>query len=350
MSEGMKSFPAVLSEMPLQNGTKSRSRSRVYLIVNFGGPRDLSEVEEFLIALLTDQEVIQSALPGLIHRLFFSWVAKRRAKRVSHDYAAIGGKSPIFEDTEALAAQLRETLQAPVMTFHRYIPKTHLDFLKQMNALENVDEIWVFPLFPQFSYTTTGSIALWFQDHLPKKVINKMHWIKSYPDDPLYLKAFAHVIAECLNVNDYLEEDTVLLFSAHGLPQRYINNGDVYERECKLTAQKLSAHFPKALSHLCYQSQFGKELWLKPSTIETCNASEQWAGKYKNAVVIPLSFTSDHIETLHEVEKEYLPVLREKGLRAVRCPALNLRSDWVEAIASMLRQEHSLGNGMLVRH
>ncbi|MES2121885.1 MAG: ferrochelatase, partial [Chlamydiota bacterium] len=59
---------------------------------------------------------------------------------------------------------------------------------------------------------------------------------------------------------------------------------------------------------------------------------------------------SDHIETLHEVEKEYLPVLREKGLRAVRCPALNLRSEWVGAIASMLRQEHSLGNAMLVRH
>ncbi|MES2121884.1 MAG: ferrochelatase, partial [Chlamydiota bacterium] len=255
--------------------------NRVYLIVNFGGPRDLGEVEEFLIALLTDQEVIQSSLPGFIHRLFFSWVAKRRSKRVLHDYAAIGGKSPIFEDTEALAQQLRETLKAPVITFHRYIPKTHLPFLAQMNALEHCDEIRVFPLFPQFSYTTTGSIARWFKDHLPKTVTNKMHWIKSYPDDPLYLKAFATVIAECLDANSFLEEETVLLFSAHGLPQRYINNGDVYERECKLTAQKLSAHFPRAVSELCYQSQFGKELWLKPSTIETCNASGQWTGKYK---------------------------------------------------------------------
>lgn len=335
--------------MPMQTSAKTVSKQIAYLIVNFGGPRDLGEVEEFLIALLTDQEVIQSSLPPFLHQLIFRRVAKKRAKRVVHDYASIGGRSPIFEDTEALAQSLREVLDGQVLTFHRYLPKTHPGFLEQMEQLAGCDAIRVFPLFPQFSYTTTGSAALWFQKHLSQKVINRMHWIKSYPDDPHYLNAFKGTIADCIAEHGFKEEETILLFSAHGLPQRYVCNGDVYERECRLSAKKLGEQFPKALSYLCYQSQFGKELWLKPSTIDTCNESDQWKGHYRNVIAIPLSFTSDHIETLHEVEREYLPVLREKGFNAVRCPALNLRQDWIDAVAQMLTHEHGLGNAMLVR-
>lgn len=183
-----------------------------YLIVNFGGPRDLNEVEEFLVTLLTDQEVIQTPFPPFLHRLLFTRVAKKRTKTITGDYAKIGGKSPIFEDTEAVAAQLRERLNGPVLTFHRYLPKTHAEFLQNMRAIAHHEKIRIFPLFPQFSYATTGSIALWFSKHLPRDLLNKMDWIKSYPAHTAYLRAFAEIIQEELENKKWKEEETILLF------------------------------------------------------------------------------------------------------------------------------------------
>lgn len=325
------------------------SKREGYIIVNFGGPRDLQEVEEFLIALLTDQDVIQTSLPSFLHRLLFSRVAKKRAKTVVHDYAAIGGKSPIYGDTESIAKKVGELLGSEVVTFHRYLPKTHSEFIEKVEAMTDCDVIRVFPLFPQFSYTTTGSIARWFSKNLSRGVLNRLHWIKSYPADPLYLNAFAAVIAAQLEKCRFLEDEVILLFSAHGLPQRYVQQGDVYERECRLTFRSLAERFPKALSQLSYQSQFGKELWLKPATDALCAEAEQWSAGRKKALIIPLSFTSDHIETLFEVEEQYLPVLQKKGIEAVRCPALNLNEDWIEAISQFIRQEQSVSNQMLVR-
>lgn len=324
-------------------------RKTAYLLVNFGGPRDLNEIEEFLIALLTDQEVIRTSLPAFFHRLLFTRVAKKRVQKVTPDYALIGGKSPIFEDTEVIAKSVGKLLHSPVLTFHRYLPKTHAAFLDQMKNLKEVDEVRVIPLFPQFSYATTGSIALWFAEHFPADVVNKMNWAKSYASHPAYIRAFELCLREFLTEKGLKEEECVLLFSAHGLPQSFISTGDIYERECRLTFDLLKARFPQALSRLSYQSQFGKEEWIRPYTNETCAEIDVWCAGRKHAVVIPLSFTSDHIETLFEIEELYLPVIRKQGLQAYRCPALNRRADWLDAIAQMFSEREGLANQMLIR-
>ncbi len=322
---------------------------RVNLIVNFGGPRDLTEIREFLTALLTDQDVIRTSFPPFIHRWIFQRVAKKRAEKIKVDYEMIGGGSPIYKDTETLAATLRQQIAGPIITFHRYLPKTHAAFVKEIEQYVDAEEIRVFPMFPQFSYATTGSIARWFSEHLSKEIVNKMRWIKSYPADLGYVTSFQACIRNFLNENALEEEKTILLFSAHGLPQKFITTGDVYQKECEQSFENIAKAFPKALCKLTYQSKFGRGEWIRPYTNESCEEIGDWGNGYSTVVFIPLSFTSDHIETLFEVEKLYLPICRDKGLIALRAPALNQSPDWIEAIRSILEEGDCVENRELVR-
>lgn len=321
----------------------------VYLIANFGGPRNLNEIKEFLVALLNDQEVIRTSFPAFIHKWFFTRVAKKRAKRVEHDYKMIGGRSPIYEDTEAIAKKVALCLDAPVFTFHRYLPAIHPFFIEAMSKIPQDREIRIFPMFGQFSYATTGSIALWFCRNLPGKVVQNMRWIKSYPAHAAYLSALEECIRDFLYSSGLNEKRTILLFSAHGVPKRFITTGDIYEKECEITFRALTERFPQALSRICYQSQFGNEEWIRPYTDEVCRDIASWGKGYENAVIVPLSFTSDHIETLFEIEKLYLPVIQQQGFNAFRCPALNQREKWIKAIASMMQDSEDVPNHLLLR-
>ncbi len=275
-----------------------------YLLANFGGPRDLGEVELFLKELLTDQEVIRTPYPPFVHRLLFSWVAKRRAKKVGPDYALIGGKSPIFEDTEAIAKSVSELLGQEVIVFHRYLKRTHEDFIRKMEGLGDVDQIRVFPMFPQFSYATTGSIALWFKKNLPAEVHNRIVWVKSYPDHPPYIAAMQKCLRDYLAEQGLKEEETLVLCSAHGLPQDFIATGDPYAKECLLSFELLKEGFQGARFLLSFQSQYGKKEWIRPYTGQVCEKIADWAQGCKNVVVVPLSFTSDHMKKRYYRSKE----------------------------------------------
>ncbi len=319
------------------------------LLVNFGGPRSIDEIRPFLTELLTDTDVIRTSLPSFLHRLLFKRIAKKRSKKVAHDYELIGGKSPIFEDTEAIAERLRSKLRCPVLTFHRYLPGTHAQFVSDMKLFADCESVRVFPMFPQFSYTTTGSIARWFAEHLCKKTVEKFRWIKSYPEDPGFIEPFQAVLQKTLEENQFSEEETFLLFSAHGLPKSYISTGDPYQGECESSFKKMVERFPRAAHRLCYQSLFGKEEWIRPYTAEFCEELGAQVKSYRNVVVVPLSFTSDHIETLFEIEQQYLPILKAHGFNAVRCPAMNRKEEWIDGIAKIISSSDWVSNGKLVR-
>lgn len=312
------------------------------LLVNFGGPRNLDEVESFLRTLLCDRDVIRTWFPTFFHNWFFSRIARKRARKVSEDYEGIGGRSPIYFDTEALAAVLSERLQTKVYTFHRYLPATHKESLE---SLKTFDQIKVVPLFPQFCYATTGSIARFLSPYLP----HQLHWIKSYAEHPAFIRAYQRRISDFLAEKNLREEDTVLLFSAHGVPKIFVEEGDPYESECMLSYEKVMEGFPKALGKLSYQSKFGRGEWIRPYTDETCEQILTWHQGRKNVVVVPISFTSDHIETLFEIEKLYLPLIAAKGIHAYRCPALNLEPYWVDALVEILRKPNLFDNRMLIR-
>ncbi|MEL7431748.1 MAG: ferrochelatase [Chlamydiota bacterium] len=317
------------------------------LLVNFGGPRSLLEIPEFLIELLCDQEVLRTGLPRSWHKFVFTRIAKKRAKKVEEDYREIGGKSPIHEDTEELARQLAQDLDIKISTFHRYLPKTHAKSLETLE-MASEEEITVLPLFPQFSYATTGSIAQFFVEHLTPATCDKLRWIRSYPDHKSFTLAYEQKIRTFLTSNNLQEEEVLLFFSPHGIPQRYVKT-DPYQKECEASYRAIKSAFPKALSRLCYQSKFGPGAWLKPYTEEAASSILSWHQGRKHVLFIPLSFTSDHIETLFEIEKLYLPLVKKQGLCAYRLDALNLDSHWVQGISDLLQVEEKSTTKALLR-
>jgi ferrochelatase len=276
------------------------------ILVNFGGPRSLEEVPSFLTSLLTDVDVIRTPFPRFFEKWFFRRMALKRAKTVIHDYELIGGKSPIFKDTEDLAEKIRGRLGLPVITFHRYLTETHAASLRQIQE-SSAQEFIVMPLYPQFSYATTGSIARFFDKSLDEAVLKKMRWIRSYPTHIGYVAAMQQCIFDFLKDQRLAEKDVVLFFSAHGLPQEFVDEGDPYEFECHRSFDAIRKAFPEAYSLLAFQSKFGPGEWLRPYTSELCEMPQAWNHGKRNIVFVPLSFTSDHVETLFEVEYQYLP-------------------------------------------
>lgn len=318
------------------------------LLVNFGGPRILCEIGSFLTSLLTDQDVVRTPLPAFIHRKLFTWIARKRAAKIVVDYEGIGGGSPIYSDTENLAKLLAEKTGSKVITFHRYLPRTHAESLAAIEACPE-EELLVLPLFPQFSYATTGSIARFFSLQLTPKTQNKLRWIKSYASSDPFIKSYEQRIRTFLAEKKLAQEDTILLFSSHGVPKSFITKGDVYYKECLESFDLIRKAFPNALSKLSFQSKFGPGEWIKPYTEETCEKVLQWNEGRKKIIVIPLSFTSDHIETLYEIQDLYIPILEKQGLEAYRCPALNLESYWVDNLAEIAKSTLFHANEELIR-
>lgn len=307
-----------------------KSETQAILLANFGGPRDLEEIPLFLTELLTDRDVIRTPFPDWLHKRIFRRVAKKRAKTIEKDYEQIGGRSPIYFDTEKLASLLSSKIQAPVLTFHRYLPKTHEESLQKLRRFSLCK---ILPMFPQFSYATTGSIARF----LSSRFSGKQRWIRSFPQAPSFVSSFQRRIRAFLEKISCKEEEAFFLFSAHGLPEEFVLQNDPYEKECQLSFQAISSAFKKAKALLCYQSKFGRGEWLKPYTLDVCENIEHICWERRKIIFVPLSFLSDHIETLFEIEKLYLPILRKKGWEAYRCPALNLENDWIEALVNILQ-------------
>lgn len=323
--------------------------SRALLLVNFGGPRCLEEIPEFLTALLTDRDVIRTSMPPFLQTFLFSRIARKRAKKITHDYVSIGGRSPIYEDTETMARSLAQCLNEEVLTFHRYLPATHEEFIEKIGSLQQ-KEILVFPMFPQFSYATTGSIARWFENHLCGKIVRKLRWVRSYCDHPGFIASQKEKIQQFLDQQQLTHTNSYLVFSAHGLPRQFVCAGDPYESECKRSFEAIAAQFPEYKTKLVYQSKFGRGEWLRPYTEEACRDVLTWHEGKETIVFVPIAFTSDHIETLFEIESQYLPLIRERGLNAYRCPALNQQKSWIEAILKITASSDRLHNAMLIRH
>ncbi|ASD30326.1 ferrochelatase [Chlamydia abortus] len=311
-----------------------------YLLANFGGPRHSHDVEVFLTSLLTDRDVTGGCLPSFLHKRLFSFIAKKRAPKVVPQYNCIGGYSPIYQDTEALAKTLSSHLDAPVITFHRYLPDTHSQTIQQLKTLGDLPVVGV-PLFPHFTYAVTGSIVRFIHNHLPSLNIS---WVAHFGNHPQFISCMIDHILEFLQSHDIPTHDCCLLFSAHGLPMRYVNKGDPYNVQCEKSFAAISERLPNIETFLCYQSKFGLGKWLTPSTKEVCKTLKT---NKKYVLIVPFGFTSDHIETLYEIEKEYIAILIDRKYQALRVPAIYQSPQWVQSLATIIQstryvEKHSL--------
>ena len=327
---------------------KKVKQKTALVLASFGGPRSLSEIQSFLTELLCDQEVVRTPLPGFLHKALFKKIAQKRVQKVRGDYQEIGGKSPIYEDIETVSKKLEEKLGLKVLVFHRYLPALHHEFIDQISHT-HAEKLLIFPLFPQFSYSTSGSIAKWFKDFLPYEVVGKMSWIKSYYDQEPFTDLFTSRIKNYIQEHKINPRQLIMLFSAHGVPKKFITTGDSYQSECEKSYQKIANNFPDIQSMLVYQSKFGPGEWIRPYTIDTVNDIEKIAPNKIAVLFIPLAFTSDHIETLFEIEEEYMSVTKKKGYDTYRLPAFNTQDDWVDVIIELLDQCSQTTNSTLLR-
>jgi ferrochelatase len=293
---------------------KAESGSGVGVVLfQLGGPDSLEAVEPFLYNLFCDPDIIDFPFARLAREPLARLVSSRRAKRVQKHYAQIGGRSPIRELTELqarrLESELRDSLEARVFVAMRYWhPLTEEAVHQVLN--HQVRTLVLLPLYPQYSVVTTGSsFNEWMSKFPPDRPVD-IRIVRDYHAHPLYIEAIVERINEGLKpfwkTNGpalRLPSDVHLLFSAHGVPESIIRSGDPYQAQIEATVRLVRERGAWPNPHsLCYQSRSGPGRWLGPSLHEALQTLA--ANQRERVLVVPISFVSDHLETLHELNIE----------------------------------------------
>jgi protoporphyrin/coproporphyrin ferrochelatase len=327
------------------------------VMLNMGGPARLDDVEPFLLKLFADRELLRLPWQDLLGRL----IAKRRSPRLRSLYQAIGGGSPIKSWTEVQGRGMVERLDrlSPSTAPHRfyvafrYVSPSADEAVRAM-AADGVHRAIAFSQYPQYSCTTTGSSLndLWgalnrtaLQRHFEWSIIDR------WPTHPGFIAVMADTVRDgLLHYPPSVRDNVLLLFSAHSLPTSVIARGDAYPQEVGATVQAVldALRLPNS-SLLSYQSEVGPVQWLGPSTEHTIRKLAE--RQRHHVLVVPIAFTSDHIETLSEIDREYGALAQSLGLRGFhRTPALNGRTRFQDALADLVHEHLQSGRTCSVRY
>ena len=311
------------------------------VLFQLGGPDSLEAIEPFLYNLFSDPDIIDFPLARIARQPLARLIAARRAKHVAHHYAELGGRSPLLEHTArqaaALEAELRAGCDARVAVAMRYWhPFTH-EAIRQLER-HAPDDVVLLPLYPQYSRTTTGSsFNEWRRWFRPNGWNPRLHVVEDFHEDQAYIgavvKAIDSLIAEFADPSDL-----DVIFSAHSVPVAVVEAGDPYQRQIERTVELVwqRGGWP-ARRHLCYQSKVGASKWLRPSMHEMLQRLA--AEGRKHLLVAPISFVSDHVETLHEIEIEHRRRALRLGIRDFRMvPGLNDSPAFIRALAGLVRR------------
>lgn len=295
------------------------------VLCNLGGPDSLNAVEGFLVNLFSDPDIFRLPLARLTQKPFARWFARRRVEEASAGYAAIGGRSPLLENTRKQAQALQTSLgdDYAVSIYMRYWHPLANEVVAALKT-QGITEVILLPLYPQFSTTTTGSTFNEFRRECTAQAYApNVRYIDHWYYDPQYQDAIVGDIAAALaQFSEPRPEAVQLLFSAHGLPQKIIARGDPYEAQIRATYEAVVAKLGWPHTTLCYQSRVGPLAWLQPYTDETIRAKAALGAK--QILVYPIAFVSDHIETLFELGQTYAALAHNLGVREYRVvPALN---------------------------
>ncbi len=332
----------------IEDAYKTNIKAAVILF-NLGGPGSLEEVEPFLFNLFYDKRII--TLPKIPRFLIAKMISKLRKHKATEIYQELGGKSPIGENTYHQTQQLQEYLinhyptvgdiniSWRVMYAMRHSTPRLAEILPMIDDF-NPQNLILLPLYPQYSTTTTESFFDEFKELMPEYKSNtKITPVYEYYNNPEYIQACGSLILEYIKNNDINMAGFRLLFSAHGLPKSIVKAGDPYQKqteECaRLILENIKPKLGEIDSMVCYQSKVGPKKWLEPSL----NDSIALAGKQKrNVIIFPISFTSEHSETLVELDIETRDIAKECGVeRYFRIPTLGHRRDYVACLANICK-------------
>jgi ferrochelatase len=320
------------------------------LLLNLGGPERIQDVGPFLYNLFADPEIIRLPNPALQKPL--AWlISSLRAGKSQEAYRSIGGGSPLRRITEQQARELQSNLRQRGIEATSYVAMRYWHpFTESAVAdikADGIDEVVVLPLYPHFSISTSGSSFRELQRlRQADQTFSKLpiRCIRSYYNDPGYIGAMAELIAREIQACPQADQAHVF-FSAHGVPKSYVEEaGDPYQQEIEGCAQLIMDKLQEQLGHanpftLAYQSRVGPVEWLKPYTDDALH--ELGEAGVKDLVVVPISFVSEHIETLEEIDIEYREIATEAGITNFRrVPALDTTPSFINGLADLV--QHAL--------
>ncbi|QZZ22394.1 ferrochelatase [Leptothermofonsia sichuanensis E412] len=312
------------------------------LLLNLGGPDKLEDVRPFLYNLFADPEIIRLPFPWLQRPLAW-FISTMRVKKSQANYQLIGGGSPLRRITDEQAQALQTRLQqkgqdAIVYVGMRYWHPFTEEAIARIKR-DRIEKLVILPLYPHFSISTSGSSfrlleRIWEKDAALQAIDYTV--VQSWYDRPGYLEAMAQLIAQ--EIDQFPDPDQVhVFFSAHGVPVSYVEEaGDPYQKEIEDCVALIMHTLNRPNAHtLAYQSRVGPVEWLQPYTEDALK--ELAAQGVKDMVVVPISFVSEHIETLQEIDMEYREIAEEAGIENFhRVPALNTHPVFIDDLANMV--------------
>lgn len=302
-------------------------KKRVGIVLfQLGGPDSLQAVEPFLLNLFLDPDIIPLGPLGILRRPIAKIISSRRSIPVAGKYAEIGRRSPIGLLTERQRARLVEAVSPyidPVaVTAMRYWHPMTAQAVEALRQGGPLDEVVLLPLYPHFSYATTlSSLKEWNRIYGKPNGGPPVRSVGQFYDHPLYIQAVAQRIGSVLR--QFPDSSRIhLVFSAHGLPMSLVEKGDPYPKQIEETVRlvcetgaKQYAGWPR--THLlCYQSRVGPAKWLQPPLTGTIRRLGQEG--VKEMLVVPISFVTEHIETLHEINIEARLEAKNLGIERFR--------------------------------
>ena len=329
---------------------------RAVVLFNLGGPDSLAAVEPFLTNLFSDPDIFRVPLGWLLQKPLARYIARRRAPEAAEGYRAIGGHSPLLENTMTQALALQQELnantavrvaagdrvQAPthdsydVFVCMRYWQPRAAAVVEQLKS-GGYQNLVLLPLYPQYSVTTTGSSYNEFMRACRAAgYAPSVHLIHDWYQQPDYQQAIVESLRRALReLPDPDPARVECLFSAHGLPQKFVRAGDPYEQQIRATYDAIRAQLGWPHTTLCYQSRVGPLEWLRPYTDDVIR--QKAAAGAKQMLVYPIAFVSDHIETLFELGITYAQLARELGVSHYRVvPALNAHPQLIGALRDLV--------------
>jgi ferrochelatase len=287
------------------------------LLLNFGGPWTLSDVKPFLYRLFVNPAVLVG-VPAPLRQLLAFTIAQVKGPSSIRSYELIGGGSPQLKWTEEQAAGLRELLESDDVRIEIGMRSAEPAI---ESALRNLKEwgarrVVLLPLFPQFSTTTTGTCVQEVWDSLKRLDWNPLlheinHWPDHYAYAALLRRTLDEVLAEAESERGDETDPIHVLFSAHSLPMKIVELGDPYPSDVGLTIKAVTHGLEHPWS-LCFQSRNGRLPWLQPYLEDELKRLGR--ASVRRVVVVPVSFVSDHIETLYELDRLYAGQAREHGI------------------------------------
>lgn len=322
---------------------QGRIRKTAVILFNLGGPDKPESIRPFLINFFMDKNIIRAPWPI---RFFVSrLIAYRRSKKEAGiSYGMLGGKSPLLENTQAQADALQKLLGDTYKVFvsMRYWHPIAAEVVKNVQAYDP-DEIILLPLYPQYSTTTTrSSFQDWFKEARKAKLDRPTRMIGCYPFNEGFINASVSNIKQSYAA--FIEQYGVaprLLFSAHGLPEKVIEEGDPYQWECEQSAAKIAAacHIENLDWDICYQSRVGPLKWIGPSTEEALKTA---ANDKRGVLIYPHAFVNEHVETLVEIEHEYRDLAAELGIIGFeRVPTVSCHLDFINGLVDLISEQRN---------